>query len=258
MHTPRKSLGQHFLHQANVVSNIVSAFHPRPDDHVVEIGPGRGVLTEPVLEKVDRLDVVELDSELITLLAQRFGDHPGLHIHHIDALQFDYCSIAGSGRIRIIGNLPYNISTPLLFRLLDCDCVRDMLLMLQREVVDRLLAQPGNKNYGRLSVMVQQRCRLQRVMNVAPGAFTPPPKVDSAVVALVPYNDPPHPVVDRTRLDTIVRAAFAQRRKTLRNALKGVLEAPELLAIGIDPGLRAEQISVTEYVRMANFPPVSS
>ncbi len=258
MHTPRKSLGQHFLHQANVVAKIVSAFRPTANDHVVEVGPGRGVITGPLLEKVKRLDVIEIDNDLVPWLRDHFAGSQNLHIHHIDALRFDYCALADRGGIRIIGNLPYNISTPLLFRLLDCDCVVDMLLMLQKEVVDRLLAQPNNKDYGRLTVMVQQRCKLQRVMNVAPGAFNPPPKVHSAVIALVPYDEPPYPVGDRNRLQTIVRAAFAHRRKTLRNALKDIFDTQDLLVMNIDPGLRAEQLSVAEYVRMANFQPLSS
>lgn len=258
MHTPRKALGQHFLHQAQVVENIIAAFQPRPDNHVIEIGPGRGVLTAPLLEKVARLDVVEIDRDLVAHLQQRFAGDKRIHVHHCDALRFDYCSLDDGGPVRVIGNLPYNISTPLLFRLLDHHCVTDMLLMLQKEVVQRLLAQPGGKDYGRLTVMAQQRCQLRRILNVAAGAFTPPPKVESAVVELVPYRDPPHPATDPARLQQIVRSAFAQRRKTLRNALKGVVAADDLLAAGIDPGQRPEQLSVADFVRLANLAADSS
>ena len=172
-------------------------------------------------------------------------------MHQQDALRFDYCAVAD--RIRVIGNLPYNISTPLLFRLLDQQrCIRDMHLMLQKEVVDRMLAGPGSRTYGRLSVMVQQRCRGELVLRVAPGAFTPPPKVQSAVVVLVPEAPAPHPVDDPRRFAALVRKAFAQRRKTLRNALKGLVSEEQLARCGIPPDARAEQVAVARYAQLAN------
>lgn len=255
---PRKALGQHFLHQKNVVDQIITAFRPRPDDRVIEIGPGRGALTGALIQRVARLDVVEIDANLAQLLAARFGEQAHFHLHHCDALKFDYCSTGGSGRLRIIGNLPYNISSPLLFHLLDHHCIADMMLMLQKEVVDRLVAEPGNKHYGRLTVMAQQRCRMRRVLSVAPGAFTPPPKVDSAVVELVPYGESPYPVSDTDRFRHIVQRAFSQRRKTLRNALKGVLDRDALVKAGLDPTHRPEQISVAEYARLSNYDPGSA
>jgi len=258
MQRPRKALGQHFLHQGRVVEQIIRAFRPSSTDHVVEIGPGRGVLTTALLGHVATLDAIEIDGDLVSLLKERFGVTPEFHIHHQDALTCDLCALRAGRRLRVIGNLPYNISTPLLFHLLDQPCIEDMLLMLQKEVVDRLVAAPGGKDYGRLSVMAQQRCRLQRVLQVAPGAFTPPPKVDSAVVSLIPYSEPPFPVSDPARLGHIVKSAFSQRRKTLRNALKGVLDTGILSKAGIDPGLRPEQLSVADYVRLANFDPDSA
>ena len=249
---PRKALGQHFLHQRNVVEQIIAAFRPARNDRVIEIGPGRGILTEALIDRVGRLDAVEIDGNLVRQLNDRFGAHPNFHLHHGDALKFDYCATAGSGRLRVIGNLPYNISTPLLFRLLDHGCVADMLLMLQKEVVDRLVAAAGGKDYGRLTVMAQQRCRVQRVLTVAPGAFTPPPKVDSAVVELIPYTESPYPVTDPARFRRIVQSAFSQRRKTLRNALKNVVGTESLINAGIDPGQRPEQLSVAAYARLAN------
>lgn len=249
---PRKALGQHFLHQRDVVEQIIAAFRPAGNERVIEIGPGRGILTEALIDRVGRLDVVEIDGNLVRKLNDRFGTYPNFYLHHRDALKFDYCATGGSDRLRVIGNLPYNISTPLLFRLLDHDCIADMLLMLQKEVVDRLVAAAGGKDYGRLTVMAQQRCRVRRVLSVAPGAFTPPPKVDSAVVELIPYAESPYPVTDPARFRRIVQSAFSQRRKTLRNALKNVVDTQSLINAGVDPGQRPEQLSVAEYARLAN------
>lgn len=246
-----KSLGQHFLHERNVIDTIVRRFDPRPDDVVVEIGPGRGALTRMLAPKVAALHAVEIDRRLAELLSEQVGNIPNLVVHQEDALRFDYCSVGE--RLRVIGNLPYNISTPLLFRLLDQGrCIRDMHLMLQKEVVDRMLAAPGGKTYGRLSVMMQQRCRGELVMKVAPGAFTPPPRVDSAVVALVPETPPPCPVDDQRWFSELVKKAFAQRRKTLHNALKGLVTDEELERVGIAPDSRAERVPVARFAALAN------
>jgi 16S rRNA (adenine1518-N6/adenine1519-N6)-dimethyltransferase len=246
-----KSLGQHFLHQRSVIDAIVQRFNPQPEDIVVEIGPGRGVLTEIIAPRVAALHAVELDRRLAALLAERAVDMPNLTVHREDALKFDYGAVAGP--VRVIGNLPYNVSTPLLFRLLDQGPrIRDMLLMLQREVVDRILAAPGGKTYGRLSVMVQQRCRGELVMRVAAGAFSPPPRVESAVVALTPETGPSHPVDDQRWFAQLVMKAFAQRRKTLRNALKGLVSEQDMEQCGIDPESRAERVTVVQFASLAN------
>lgn len=245
-HRPRKRFGQNFLHDSRVVDRIVRAIDPHPGDRLVEIGPGLGALTAPLLACVAPIDAVELDRDLIARLTDRFGDR--LRLHSADALRFDFCALAAEGRLRVVGNLPYNISTPLIFHLLDqAACVQDMHFMLQKEVVDRLAAAPGGGDYGRLSVMVQQRCRVERLFTVPPGAFHPPPKVDSAVVRLVPYETPPVTVADPALFAHIVARAFSQRRKTLRNTLRGELDADTIAACGIDPGRRAETLSVAEY-----------
>lgn len=247
----RKSLGQHFLHERGIVEAIVHHFDPRPGDVVVEIGPGRGILTEAIAPRVAALHAVEVDRALAGQLSDGGRGIPNLIVHQEDALRFDYCAVAE--RIRVIGNLPYNISTPLLFRLLDhARCIRDMHLMLQKEVVDRVLAGPGSRVYGRLSVMVQQRCAGKLVLKVAPGAFTPPPRVQSAVVALTPEAAPPHPVDDPKHFAELVKRAFGQRRKTLRNALKGLVGEDELEQCGIPPDSRAEQLAVSQFTQLSN------
>lgn len=251
-HPPvRKSLGQHFLHERGVIDAIVRRFDPQPSDVVVEIGPGRGALTELLAPRVAALHAVEIDRALAGQLGAGSRGIPNLVVHRRDALHFDYCDVAA--RIRVIGNLPYNISTPLLFRLIGCSaCIDDMHLMLQREVVDRILAAPGSKTYGRLSVMVQQRCRGELLLPVAAGAFTPPPRVQSAVVRLVPENPPSCSVEDPEHFAELVKKAFGQRRKTLRNALKGWVSAAELERCGVSPGSRAEQLSVAQFAELSN------
>jgi len=252
---PRKRFGQHFLHDRGTLARIAQAFDPRPGDTIVEIGPGRGALTAVLLEHAAHMHAVEVDRDLAAHLARTF-DPRRLTVHTADALRFDFCGLC-SGRtpLRVSGNLPYNISTPLIFHLLDqAACVRDMCFMLQKEVVDRLSASPGGKDYGRLSVMVQWRCAVTRLFRVPPGAFEPPPKVDSAVVRLVPWPDPPVKVRNPRRFAQVVQAGFAVRRKTLRNALKGLLSAGQIAACGIDPGARAETLSVAEFGRLADTP----
>ncbi len=251
-HRPRKRFGQHFLRDRSVVARIVAALAPQAGDRVVEIGPGTGALTRELLAHLPHLDAVELDRDLIARLESEFP-RERLTLHPGDALKFDFCGLARGGRLRVVGNLPYNISTPLLFHLLDqAHCVRDMLFMLQKEVVQRLAAAPGGKDYGRLSVMIQYRCAVEKLFDVAPGAFTPPPKVDSAVVRLVPHHAPPVAVDDPERFALLVRAAFASRRKTLRNNMKGLLSAEQMVAVGIDSTRRAETLSLSEFAALSN------
>lgn len=251
-HRPRKRFGQHFLHDPAVITRIVRAIAPRPGERLVEIGPGRGVLTRALLDCGARLEVIELDRDLIPLLAD-LARPPRLLVHQGDVLRFDFAALAENGPLRVVGNLPYNISTPLLFRLLDqAAVVQDMHFMLQKEVVERMAAAPGTGAYGRLSVMIQYRCTVQDLFHIGPGAFTPPPKVESAFVRLVPHAVPPHRADNEALLARLVKQAFAQRRKTLRNALKGLAEAPDFTAAGIDPGARPETLSVAEYVALSN------
>ena len=251
-HQPRKRFGQHFLHDPAVILRIVAAVAPQPGDRLVEIGPGEGALTFELLRSAGRLDAVELDRDLVEPLRACSEGIGALRVHAADALRFDFRSLAGPGEtLRLVGNLPYNISTPLLFHLFDqSECIRDMHFMLQKEVVDRMAAHPGGRDYGRLSVMLQARCEVTPLFTVGPGAFRPPPKVDSTVVRLVPLPRPAI-VADPATFARVVAAAFAQRRKTLRNGLKGLLRAEDIAALGIDPGARAEQLDLGDFVRLA-------
>lgn len=253
-HHPRKRFGQHFLQDDSVIARIVAAINPQTEDHIVEIGPGLGVLTEALLTHVPEMDVVELDRDIIPKLAERCGAKGVLNIHAADALRFDFSSLVKDNRpLRLVGNLPYNISTPLMFHLLESrHLIRDMHFMLQKEVVDRLAAKPGNKDYGRLSVIMQYYCLVESLFNVPPDAFAPPPKVDSSIVRLVPYETPIVSIQDTCSLETIVTAAFSQRRKTLRNTLRKYLSAEQLEASGIDPGRRAETLTLAEFATLAN------
>jgi 16S rRNA (adenine1518-N6/adenine1519-N6)-dimethyltransferase len=251
---PRKSLGQHFLRDEAVIERIIACFGPAPQDLVVEIGPGRGALTFRLAGQLRELHVVEIDKALVKALTRQQEGYPGLHIHAADAMTLDYCALAAGRRLRIIGNLPYNVSTPLLFKFLhDRHCIRDMVLMLQKEVVDRMCASPGGRDYGRLSVMLQQSCSVDELFEVGPGAFDPPPKVNSAVVRLAPYPHPPHPVGDPGHFSRVVQTAFSQRRKTIRNALKLLVDGAMLAHAGIDPGARPETLSVADYVRLSEL-----
>ncbi len=264
-HRARKRFGQNFLQDERVVERIVGALAPARDDRLVEIGPGLGALTAPLLERVDRLDVVELDRDLAAALPGRLGHPANLAVHQADALRFDFRALIEDRPLRLIGNLPYNISTPLLFHLLDqADAppstgaglptppIADMHFMLQQEVVDRLVAAPDSTTRGRLSVMAQARAEVVRLFGVPPGAFRPAPKVDSAVVRIVPKALSLEERVRLPLLEEIVRAAFAQRRKTLRNTLKGLLDAERMEAAGIDPTRRAQTLSLTEFERLAD------
>jgi 16S rRNA (adenine1518-N6/adenine1519-N6)-dimethyltransferase len=258
-HRPRKRFGQNFLHDPGTIRRILAAVAPAPGEHLVEIGPGRGALTAGLLEAAGELDVIELDRDLVGPLAERLAGLGRLRVHQADALGFDLCSLlpaasAGAGqRLRLVGNLPYNISTPLLFRFLDqAVCIADLHLMLQKEVVDRLAAAPGQKTYGRLSVMVQSQCDVERILSVGPGAFTPSPKVDSAVIRLMPRRPPPVAIDDPKLHQRIVAAAFSQRRKRISNSLRGLMSTSLIVQCGLDPGARAEQLSVADFARLAN------
>jgi 16S rRNA (adenine1518-N6/adenine1519-N6)-dimethyltransferase len=252
-HRPRKRFGQNFLHDPGIIGKIVAAINPRPDESLVEIGPGQGAITLPLLEAAGKLTVVELDRDLILPLQTRCREAGELTVHNADALRLDFCSLADGTPLRVVGNLPYNISTPLLFHLLDQHhCIRDMHFMLQKEVVDRMAAKPGPGQYGRLSVMLQYRCRVTPLFTIGPGAFTPPPKVDSAFVRLEPYAQPPVQVDDEAVFAALVRQAFSQRRKTLRNTLREMLDTDEIKATGVDPGARAETLSLNAFAALAN------
>jgi 16S rRNA (adenine1518-N6/adenine1519-N6)-dimethyltransferase len=246
----KKALGQHFLHDPGYLARIVAAIRPEPDDLMVEIGPGLGALTRPLLERLKHLHVVEFDRDLVPRLRAEFPAER-LTVHEADALKFDFATLGD--KLRVVGNLPYNISSPILFHLADyAGQVRDMHFMLQKEVVDRMAAAPDTPDYGRLSVMLQARFRVMKLFNVPPGAFNPPPKVDSAVVRLAPLAAEAVPYRDAARFAEIVARAFGQRRKTLRNTLKGLVDAEVMSALDIDPQRRGETLSVEEFARLAN------
>lgn len=249
-HLARKRFGQHFLVDRHYIERIVAALDPQPDDNIVEIGPGLGALTGPLLEGLKRLTVIEIDRDLAARLA---AEHPAerLTLHIADALAFDFGSLGAD--LRIIGNLPYNISSPLLFHLARHDaCLRDVTVMLQKEVVERMAAEPATKEYGRLSVMLQVRFRIERLFMVPAGAFRPAPKVESAVVRLTPLLEARPSLVDEALFARLVAAAFGQRRKTLRNALRTLAGEAELEHAGIAPGARGETLAVVDFVRLAN------
>lgn len=250
-HVPRKRFGQNFLTDSQVIADIVAAVSPRSGETVVEIGPGLAALTAPLQQRVGCLHVVEIDRDIVARLKKRFA--PGqLVIHEGDALDFDFGALGPD--LRVVGNLPYNISTPLLFHLAGyADRVRDMHFMLQREVVERMVAEPGGAEYGRLSVMLQYRFDLEWLLDVPPEAFDPAPKVHSAVVRLVPRPVADLGADDEAMLAAVVTAAFSQRRKMLRNTLRGVLGDEGFAAVGIDPTRRAEDLAVADYVRIANW-----
>jgi len=250
-HRPRRRFGQHFLHDRQTITRIVAAVDPRPHEVLVEIGPGGGALTEPLLERAGRLHVVEIDRDLAASLQRRFADHRRLQIHTGDALHLELRPLAiDAGRLRLVGNLPYNISTPLLFHLLaQIDCIADLTFMLQYEVAQRLAAQPGSRDYGRLTVMVRYHCQVDLLLRVPAAAFSPPPKVESALVRMRPRSA--RPGAEAPTLARVVAAAFGQRRKTLRNALAGLADAPMLHDLAIDPRCRAEALEVDDFVRIA-------
>jgi 16S rRNA (adenine1518-N6/adenine1519-N6)-dimethyltransferase len=249
-HQPRKRFGQNFLQKQDVIEDILHAIGPRPDDLMVEIGPGLGALTNPLARALKQLHVIELDRDIVKTLREKHADG-NVVIHEGDALKFDFASLGAN--LRVVGNLPYNISTPLLFHLAaHIDCVRDIHAMLQKEVVERMVAAPDTSAYGRLSVALQYRFEMEKVLDVGPEAFYPMPKVNSAVIRMLPRAKHELTANDETLFARIVTTAFSQRRKTLRNTLRNVLAQADFEALGIDPGARAETISVSDFVRMAN------
>ena len=251
-HRPRKRFGQNFLQDQHIIFTILQAIHPQSSDTIVEIGPGLGALTKPLLGLMPSLTAIEIDTDLQAQLVAMPEAFQKLHLINADALTIDYATLGE--KLRIIGNLPYNISTPLLFHLLRfCHCIDDMHFMLQKEVVERLAAPPGCKAYGRMSVMMQYHCDVEHLFNVPPEAFHPAPKVESALVRLTPYQTSPYPMVAVQALERTVATAFSMRRKTLSNNLKPLLTATDLVTLGIDPSQRPEQISVTDYVHIAKF-----
>ena len=255
----KKHLGQNFLHERSVIDKIVQAVNPQPGDAIVEIGPGQGALTFPLLQKHGELTAIEFDRDLHAPLQAAAREHGTLRLIEGDVLGVDFTALAKElappgGQIRLVGNLPYNLSSPILFHALDhASVIRDMHFMLQKEVVERMAAGPGSKVYGRLSVMLQAYCAVTPLFIVPPGAFRPAPKVDSAVVRLVPKPQELIEVVDHRSFANVVRAAFGQRRKTLRNALNGVADSAQIEAAGLRPDARAEQVEVAGFVRLANL-----
>ena len=251
-HRARKRFGQHFLSDPGVVDAIIRAISPGDDDVIVEIGPGQGAITDPLALSAGHLHLVELDRDLVAKLRLKYDGHDNVTVHEADALKFDFGSLGD--RLRIVGNLPYNISTPLLFHLLRYrERVIDMHFMLQKEVVERMAAQPGSKAYGRLGIMLGCHLRVESLFDVPPEAFDPPPDVNSAVVRLDPLPPGTFVIEDEAGLSSLVATAFMQRRKTLRNALRSEASADELDAVGIDPGLRPEQVSIDQYVALSNY-----
>ena len=250
----KKHLGQNFLHERGVIEKIVLAIDPQPGDRLVEIGPGQGALTLPLLDRHGALTAIEFDRDLLAPLAAAAQGHGALTLLNADVLDVDFSALADGARIRLVGNLPYNLSSPILFHALDhAAAIRDMHFMLQKEVVDRMAAAPGSKVYGRLSVMLQAYCVVTPLFTVPPGAFRPPPKVDSAVVRLVPRAPSEIGIDDPAGFAQVVRAAFGQRRKTLRNALSGVVDGAMIEAAGLRPDARAEQLSVADFIRLAKL-----
>lgn len=255
-HIPRKRFGQNFLHDPSIIANILACAQIKAGEHWVEIGPGMGALTGPMLKKGALLDVVELDRDLVAYLQEEFNGQNHLTLHSADALRFDFSDLIRQPgeKLRIIGNLPYNISTPLLFHLLTyANLIADMYFMLQKEVVDRLCAAPGGKQYGRLSVMMQYHCHTEWLFDVPPESFTPAPKVMSAIIRLVPHRTPPVAVNNIAQLNRLVTEAFSQRRKTLRNSLKNLISERQMLDLQIDPGVRAETLSLPDFAKLANL-----
>ena len=253
-HRARKRFGQNFLHDPFVIDRILHAIDPHPGESLVEIGPGLGALTCPLLRAAGRLDAVEIDRDIIPHLRETCGGLGELHIHNLDILKCDFTALAAGRALRVVGNLPYNISTPLIFHLLkQLPVIRDMHFMLQKEVAERLAAAPATEHYGRLSIMVQLYCSVELLFIVGPGAFKPAPKVNSAVVRLIPHRELPAKINDQGRFSELVTRAFSQRRKTLRNALKGVLTAEEITTLGIDSSLRPENLSLADYAALSNL-----
>ena len=250
-HNPRKRFGQNFLVDQHIIAQIVAEIYPQKSDRIIEIGPGLGALTRPLLQTLNHLHVIEIDRDIVSQLNQVFAQEE-LTIHAADALKFDFSALGS--KLRIVGNLPYNISTPLLFHLSQfAEHILDMHFMLQREVVDRMVGSPATADYGRLSVMLQYRFDMEYVFSVPAESFRPVPKVESAIVRMTPRDSSARIVKNEALFSQIVTAAFSQRRKTLRNTLQQHLTAADFSALGIDSGLRAENLSVEEFAAIANF-----
>ncbi len=254
-HRARKRFGQNFLQDANVIQDIITAIKPLPEQHIVEIGPGLGAITEFLLEQSGKLDAIELDRDLAALLVEKYANHSGFTLHQADVLKFDFNQLSKRPRsLRIVGNLPYNISTPCLFHLLKFyPQIQDMVFMLQLEVVKRLAAKVGNKNYGRLGLMVQYYCRIEALFEVPAGAFRPQPKVTSAIVKLTPHQSLPIEAKNILTLQQVIRSAFSQRRKTLSNSLKTLVSPQQLQSLDIDIKQRPENIDLADYVKISDL-----
>lgn len=251
-HRARKRFGQNFLHDQKVIDRIIRCIAPKPSDLLIEIGPGQAALTRPLLESGAELHLIELDRDLVSHLDEQFSESSNITIHALDALKADFFEITGGRPFRLIGNLPYNISTPLIFHVLQWhEQIIDMHFMLQKEVVDRMAAAPGSRTYGRLSVMTQFRCKVSPLFDVPPESFSPVPKVTSSIVSLQPLRVPPADAGSFENLEKLVAAAFSQRRKTLRNSLGALLDTEQIIAAGVDPGQRAEQLSLSQFAALA-------
>ena len=253
-HKARKRFGQNFLQDSHVIDNILMTANPEHDEHWVEIGPGQGALTAPLLATGVKLDLIELDRDLVSYLAHKFANEERLTLHSQDALTVDFSQLAtNSTRLHIIGNLPYNISTPILFHLMKyAEHIHSMYFMLQKEVVERICAAPGSKRYGRLTIMLQYYCQAEPLFDVPPESFNPQPKVMSAIFKLTPHRQAPVDIANLKHLNQVVTQAFSQRRKTLRNSLKKSFTEAEISALDINPELRAEAISLAEFARLSN------
>ena len=254
-HRARKRFGQNFLVDHGIIREIVRAIHPQANDHIVEIGPGKGAITELLADSCHNLSVIELDRDLVPWLKVKFEKHPNFQLFQADALTFDFAQlITNEQPLRIVGNLPYNISTPLIFHLLSySNTVLDMHFMLQKEVVKRMAAKAGDSAYGRLGIMVQYYCAVEELFEVPPSAFEPAPKVDSAIVRLMPYRELPHPAKNIRVLEKLVNLAFQQRRKTLRNSLKATLSDAVIENLPVDASVRAETLSLETFVELSNL-----
>jgi len=251
-HKARKRFGQNFLHDQQVIDRIVNSIAPKATDLLVEIGPGQAALTRPLLESGAELHLIELDRDLVVHLEKEFSSHPNITIHSCDALRANLPELTGHRPFRLIGNLPYNISTPLIFHVLQWnDLISDMHFMLQKEVVSRMAAAPGSRTYGRLSVMTQYRADVIPLFDVLPESFSPVPKVCSSIVRLNPLTEAPVDAGSFDNLKKVVTAAFSMRRKTLRNSLRSVMDEDQIIASGIDPGQRAEQLSLSQFAALA-------
>jgi 16S rRNA (adenine1518-N6/adenine1519-N6)-dimethyltransferase len=253
-HKHRKRFGQHFLSDESILQEMQRCIHPCSNDHMIEVGPGLGVLTRYLVDHVAQFEAIEIDRDLVALLGEAFGHHDNFTLHQQDVLRTDWAALAKEKKLRVVGNLPYNISTPLIFSLYNVIAkIEDMHFLLQREVGLRMAAGVGTSNYGRLSVMTQYFCDVELLFDVDPHAFTPPPKVNSTFLRLVPKNLETQQAVDIKALESVVATAFNQRRKTLRNSLRKVLDETAFSRLDIDPQKRAQDLGVAEYIKIANF-----